>query len=323
MSIHQQLYAVKKIARRINGGNHDSIMSSGVQSLWDLFFPTLSNLVVQNSLIGITARVSLAVIVLDEADASEICVIIKRCAEQFAKSPLCMINPAIEFIGMFLKSDKINTCPLWETILMHSVQLSLSVKNNLAATDLLWLAIAKNPSHSGPWNLLCSVLQECNDPTKWLLSKSRIIADESSPVIIVHANSLLCSEPKMAVEKYTMALKHRPNDPLLKLSTGVAFLNTSMSRTSSDRYRDVACAFGYLQQYQKDRCVEWEVQETENNEKRTVSAIGKSLVQAETFYNMGRAFHQLVSKKVANYILLVMYLIFSKSGFVQFSDSEL
>lgn len=80
-----------------------------------------------------------------------------------------------------------------------------------------------------------------------------------------------------ALEEYCLLNQVLPDEPLVLLSIGIAFINHAMTRRVTDRNRAVLVGFAFLQQYEKQR---------DNPH--------------ESAYNIGRAAHQLGLMSVAH-----------------------
>jgi general transcription factor 3C polypeptide 3 (transcription factor C subunit 4) len=87
-----------------------------------------------------------------------------------------------------------------------------------------------------------------------------------------------------ALDYYLRAYELCPTDPMICLSTGVAYLHRAMQRQTDNRHHQIAQGFTLMAQYRKHRGPCQEVE-----------------------YNFGRAFHMLgpSSFQVADYPLII------------------
>lgn len=102
------------------------------------------------------------------------------------------------------------------------------------------------------------------------------------------ANYSLSTDLKLAIGEFSVLYHYSKDDPLIPLSIAVCFINLTMSRKTTNPKDCVANAMAFLQDYQRRR-------QNQNN------ILPDELVQAETNYNIGRAYQQLVSHRPANF----------------------
>ncbi|RQM23195.1 hypothetical protein B5M09_001325 [Aphanomyces astaci] len=113
-------------------------------------------------------------------------------------------------------------------------------------------------------------------------------------MVLAGLHSSASDSAQLAVGELTLAHLQRPEDPLALFCIGLSYLNMSMFRTVVDRQMTVAKAFAFFQLYQQTRFKQLEA-----------NAVGltSDLGQVESWYNIGRAYHQLE----LNHLAIAMY----------------
>lgn len=94
--------------------------------------------------------------------------------------------------------------------------------------------------------------------------------------------ALLTRNFKNAVQMYAATQKMYPNDPLVNLCLGIALLSRAMVRLETMRQTQILQAFSFLFRYLDVSCSCVDFPASMRDEK-----------EAEAFYNLGRAFHQI------------------------------
>lgn len=129
------------------------------------------------------------------------------------------------------------------------------------------------------WNLFFKAASKIRKFTvsRRLVMRLRQKNPNSLPLIVLNAHmSEMAGSHKYALNDYLAALSIYPNHPLLLLSTGVAFINISMSRTTADRHSVLLKGFSYIHRYFVEHIY------------------GNGQCIQEAYYNFARAFHQVM-----------------------------
>ena len=132
--------------------------------------------------------------------------------------------------------------------------------------------IMKNQENNRCWNLLGFIISKADDfrHNKFLL-RLTVKKPESVPIMMLNGhNCLVAGTYKFSLAEYTAALKHDKDNPLISLMLGLIFTHMACQKFSGKKHSLVVQASSFLNTYleQRGEC-------------------------QESFYNLGRAMHQL------------------------------
>ncbi|XP_049849189.1 general transcription factor 3C polypeptide 3-like [Schistocerca gregaria] len=163
------------------------------------------------------------------------------------------------------------------------------------STSLMRQICASYPNHQSVWNFFYKATSKSK---KFFLSRGfvlRLLNKHPScvPLLLLSGHmSQMAGSHRMALTSYISAYALQPKQPLILLSTGVAFLNLSTSRKNPNRHETVMKAFAFLYSYFIEQ----------------VYGTGNGTHEAN--YNLARAFHHL---QLYNFAIPLYNLVLSDS----------
>ncbi|RHY33844.1 hypothetical protein DYB32_001358 [Aphanomyces invadans] len=198
-------------------------------------------------------------------------------------------------------------CDVGKHICAVELLIDVNCSNKVADGNLRWgranrmayecvrLNILEEPENVGYWNLFGHVINQTG-VFSW---HQKFLVLRQHPkcypaMVLAGLHSSASDSAQLAVGELTLAHLQRPEDPLALFCIGLSYLNMSMFRTVVDRQMTVAKAFAFLQLYQQTR-----FKQLEANSIGLTSELG----QVESWYNIGRAYHQLE----LNHLAIAMY----------------
>lgn len=140
------------------------------------------------------------------------------------------------------------------------------------AFNIMREILIKSPESNRCWNLLCYIISKADDfrHSRFLLRLSRKHPDSLPLTILNGHNCLVAGTYKFSVAEYSQAFKHAENEPLIPLMLGLTYTHMACQKFSGNKSSLVITATAFLNIYLEMR------KECQ-----------------ESFYNLGRAMHQL------------------------------
>ncbi|EDO31296.1 predicted protein [Nematostella vectensis] len=140
------------------------------------------------------------------------------------------------------------------------------------AFDFLRQVVAENPQSFLLWNMLGRVVGHSQDSRHHRYCLRMLIKyPDLLPLVVVNGhNSFTAGSFKFAIAEYIRAFRQCPSDPLISLCMGIQYIHLACQRFPHKRNSVVIQGFMFMYQYM---CLRGKGQ--------------------ESYYNIGRAFHQL------------------------------
>lgn len=144
--------------------------------------------------------------------------------------------------------------------------------NNKYAYILVKDLVLKNMNNARAWNFFCLVITRSQDirHNRFCLRLTMKNQDHLALGLLNGHNALVSGSYKHALAEYISILEDRPDDYLVSFCVGLTYIHMASQKFSSKRFYLAIQGMRYLQQYLKLRGT-----------------------NQETFYNIGRAMHQL------------------------------
>ncbi|ETV88094.1 hypothetical protein, variant 1 [Aphanomyces astaci] len=242
----------------------------------------------RNSLVSVVMRVTEQVLVVHALSPDEYVGMVRDVAKA-----LCDVGKHICAVELLIDvncSNKIADSQLRFELRFLALTISLTHKENRMAYECVRLNILEEPMNVGYWNLFGHVINQTGVFSwhqKFLAKILRQYPKCYPAMVLAGLHSSASDSAQLAVGELTLAHLQRPEDPLALFCIGLSYLNMSMFRTVVDRQMTVAKAFAFFQLYQQTRFKQLEA-----------NAVGltSDLGQVESWYNIGRAYHQLVRR---------------------------
>ncbi|XP_041359520.1 general transcription factor 3C polypeptide 3-like isoform X2 [Gigantopelta aegis] len=151
-------------------------------------------------------------------------------------------------------------------------------KNGQFAYNFIRDICMKYPHNKQAWNLFSQIIIYTTDIRNRKFALGLLMKDPDNRAlgIINGHNSLICGTYKHALGEYVAVLRHTPRDPLVNFCIGLCFIHMACQKFSSKKHALVMQGLAFLNIYMELR--------GENQ---------------ETYYNIGRALHQLGLKYAA------------------------
>ncbi|OQR88694.1 transcription factor, partial [Thraustotheca clavata] len=250
----------------------------------------------RNTLVAIAVRVTQQILVLKALSKTEHYGLIMDVGKALTESG--NHTSAIELLTEVNCSDKVSDPQLRFNIRFLALATALSFKENRMAYEVARLNILEDPLDVGAWNLFCHIISHTGVFSWHQKFLAKILRDypKCVPAMIMAGHrSSAYDISSLAVGELTLAHLELPEDPLILLCLGLAYLNLSMQRTVQDRQQSVAKSFAFLQTYHTKRMQQQTAMESEG--------FGSDLAKIEGWYNMARGYHQLE----LNHLAIALY----------------
>ncbi|RHY84141.1 hypothetical protein DYB35_001034 [Aphanomyces astaci] len=236
----------------------------------------------RNSLVSVVMRVTEQVLVVHALSPDEYVGMVRDVAKA-----LCDVGKHICAVELLIDVNCSNKI----------ADSQLRYRENRMAYECVRLNILEEPMNVGYWNLFGHVINQTGVFSwhqKFLAKILRQYPKCYPAMVLAGLHSSASDSAQLAVGELTLAHLQRPEDPLALFCIGLSYLNMSMFRTVVDRQMTVAKAFAFFQLYQQTRFKQLEA-----------NAVGltSDLGQVESWYNIGRAYHQLE----LNHLAIAMY----------------
>ncbi|RHY45305.1 hypothetical protein DYB38_008907 [Aphanomyces astaci] len=230
----------------------------------------------RNSLVSVVMRVTEQVLVVHALSPDEYVGMVRDVAKA-----LCDVGKHICAVELLIDVNCSNKI----------ADSQLRYRENRMAYECVRLNILEEPMNVGYWNLFGHVINQTG-VFSW---HQKFLYPKCYPAMVLAGlHSSASDSAQLAVGELTLAHLQRPEDPLALFCIGLSYLNMSMFRTVVDRQMTVAKAFAFFQLYQQTR-----FKQLEANTVGLTSDLG----QVESWYNIGRAYHQLE----LNHLAIAMY----------------
>ncbi|OQR90497.1 transcription factor [Achlya hypogyna] len=252
--------------------------------------------VARDTLIGIVMRVAQQILVLRVLSKMEHYELIMDVGT--ALTEIGQHACAIELLTEVNCSDKVSDPTLRYNLRFLALTTALAFKENRMAYECARLNILEDPEDVGFWNLFCHVISFTGVFSWHQKFLAKVLRDHPKCVpamIMAGHRSSAYDISALAVGELTLAHLELPEDPLVLLCIGLAYLNSSMQRTVQDRQQSVVKSFAFLQSYQAKRIAQ--------HEKLGAAGFGADLAKVEGWYNTARGYHQLD----LNHLAIAMY----------------
>ncbi|EQC33244.1 hypothetical protein SDRG_09227 [Saprolegnia diclina VS20] len=253
--------------------------------------------IARDTLIGIVLRVAQQILVLKALSKAEHYELITDVGHALTEigQPAC----AIELLTEVNCSDKVSDPALRFNLRFQALTTALAFNENRMAYECARLNVVEDPLDVGYWSLFGHVISHTGVFSWHQKFLAKILRDHPKCVpamIMAGHRSSAYDFSSLAVGELTLAHLELPDDPLVLLCIGLAYLNSSMQRTVQDRQQSVVKAFAFFQTYHGKRVKQQE---------RLLAhgGFGVDVAHVEGWYNTARAYHQLD----LNHLAIAMY----------------
>ncbi|CAK4703121.1 hypothetical protein LEN26_003876 [Aphanomyces euteiches] len=270
---------------------HSHVLSA----MKDTYLVNPSDPTTRDTLVGIVMRVTEQVLVVKTLTEPEYVALVRDVCRALCevKKHIC----AVELLIDVNCSNKISAANLRFELRFLALSIALAHKENRMAYECVRLNILEEPENYGYWNLFGHVINQTGVFSWHQKFLAKILRQHPKcypAMVLAGLHSSASDSAQLAVGELTLAHLQRPDDPLALFCIGLSYLNMSMFRTVVDRQLTVAKAFAFFQLYQEKR-----FKQLQDN----VSGLTSETGQVESWYNIGRAYHQLE----LNHLAIAMY----------------